>query len=544
MYEDWTSHYENDPHFQPHWDELRVNKYVEIQGKSYTLHHGKVRTEGRICVPFACVKQVIKACHDYAHPGVDKTLQIFNRSYVCFGYKPDDIRTMVASVVNPCPICGQGKGRKGLQPESNHPAPVPEYPFSSVCIDFCDLSSRPCTANNWTYDYVLVVVCRLTGYVVAVPCSKTLDAQGLADMYLERVVPIMGLPQEIFSDQDHLVTAEFFKELCSLSGIAMKQSTIKRPQSNGRAERAVQVVVESLRQWLLKTSSKNWAQLLPLAIWASNDIPGPISGYSPHYLVFGRNPVGFGDCPPVVPQSESRDAVGFFKKLVADRKMVQNELNRLHRRKAEQFLKAHPPHVYVFGERVWYRDYRSKKATDKLHRVWEGPGEILQRLGRNTYLVATERGELALNSMRLKPYLAPEEGGPPLHYYTDQEFLVESDKYVIEDILSHQKVGRGPRKRIEWEVKYRGFPNTEFQPASAFMHDINDIWRAYNKKHGIDLQLSDIRCILAQTAQGSQLEPEFRHRLAIQTNQAKEWKAMVAEFEAQKQTIAPHKTGH
>ena len=180
-------------------------------------------------------------------------------------------------VVNPCPICGQGKGRKGLQPESNHPAPVPEYPFSCLCIDVCDLSSCPCTANNRTYDYVLVVVCRLTGYVVAVLCSKTLDAQGLADMYLERVVCIMGLPQEIFSDQDHLVTAEFFKQLCSLSGIAMKQSTIKRAGSNGRAERAVQVVVESLRQWLLKTSSKNWAQLLPLAIWASNDIPRQIS---------------------------------------------------------------------------------------------------------------------------------------------------------------------------------------------------------------------------------------------------------------------------
>ena len=243
-----------------------------------------------------------------------------------------------------------------------------------MCIDLCDLSSRPCTANKWTHDYVLVVVCRLTGYIVAVPCSKTLDAQALADMYLERVVPIMGLPQEIFSNQDHLVTAEFFKELCSLSGIAMKQSTIKRPQSNGRAERAVQVVVESLRQWLLKTSSKNCAQLLPLAIWASNEIPGPISGYSPHYLVFGRNPVGFGDWPPVVPKCESRDAVGLLEKLVADRKMVQNELNRLHRRRAEQFLKAHPLHVYVFGERVWYCDYRSKKATDKLHRVWEGPG--------------------------------------------------------------------------------------------------------------------------------------------------------------------------
>ena len=69
----------------------------------------------------------------------------------------------------------------------------------------------------------------------------------------------------------------------------------------------------------MKTTDQNWAQLLQLAIWASNDIPGPISGYSPHYLVFGRNPIGFGDCPPILPQSECRDAVGFFQQLVVIR---------------------------------------------------------------------------------------------------------------------------------------------------------------------------------------------------------------------------------
>ena len=159
---------------------------------------------------------------------------------------------MVQSIVNKCNICGQTKGRKGLQPESNHPAPLPEYPFAPVCVDVCDLSGRPCTANGNTYDYVLVVDCRLTGNVGAVPCCKTLTALGLADLYLDRVVPVMGMPQEIFSDQDHLVTAEFFSDLCKLLAISMKQSTINRPQSNGPAERAVQVVVESLRQWLLE----------------------------------------------------------------------------------------------------------------------------------------------------------------------------------------------------------------------------------------------------------------------------------------------------
>ena len=131
--------------------------------------------------------------HFHAHPGIRKTLEIFNRKYSC-AYQRKELHQMVQSIVNKCNICGQTKGRKGLQPESDHPAPVPEYPFASVCVDFCDLSGLPCTANGNTYDYVLVVVCRLTGYVVAVPCSKTLTALGLVDLYMERVVPVMGMP--------------------------------------------------------------------------------------------------------------------------------------------------------------------------------------------------------------------------------------------------------------------------------------------------------------------------------------------------------------
>ena len=336
-----------------------------------------------MCVPYDVVEQVTKACHEYAHPGIRKTLEISNRKY-SFACKPKELHQMVQSIVNKCNIPGQTKGRKGLQPESNHPASVPGYPFASVCVDLCDLN------DGNTYDYVLVVVCRLTGNVVAVPCSKTLTTLGLGDLYLERVVPILGMPQEIFSDQDHLVTAEFLSQFCKLSGISMKQSIIKRPQSHGRAERAVQVVIESLRQWVVKTTQQNLAQLLPLPIGASNDIPGPISGYSPHYLVFGRNVIRFGDCPPILPQSECRDAVGFFQQFVQDRRYIQDSLNKIHRRKAEEFRKAHPPHVYVFGEKLWYRDYKTKKATVKLHRVWQEPGEVLQRLGSNTYLIATE----------------------------------------------------------------------------------------------------------------------------------------------------------
>ena len=137
---------------------------------------------------------------------------------------------------------------------------------------------------------------------------------------------------------------------------------------------------------------------------------------------------------------------------------------------------------------------------------------------------------MALDTMRLKPYVAPEEGTPPLHYLTDQDFLVESDKYVIGGIVSHMKVERGRCKHIEWEVKYRGYPETEFQPASALMHDMDVLWTQYNQKHKIDLELSDIRQVLARWAPNSTLDGEFEARLVIQTTQRTAWRALIVLF--------------
>ena len=50
---------------------------------------------------------------------------------------------------------------------------------------------------------------------------------------------------------------------------------------------------------------------LPLAVWAVNDLPGIHSPYSPHKLVFGRDPIGFGDCLPVQDEC-AEDALTFF----------------------------------------------------------------------------------------------------------------------------------------------------------------------------------------------------------------------------------------
>ena len=67
-----------------------------------------------------------------------------------------------------------------------------------------------------------------------------------------------------------------------------------------------------------------------------------------------------------------------------------------------------------------------------------------------------------LKSRDSKAEIAAEVKGkePPLHYYTDSEFLMDPEKYIIEDIEGHTKSGRGKNRHIQWDVKYKGFPDT------------------------------------------------------------------------------------
>ena len=81
--------------------------------------------------------------------------------------------------------------------------------------------------------------------------------------------------------------------------------------------------------------------------------------------------------------------------------------------------------------------------------------------------------------MRLKLYIPPHtepgdgEDAAPLHYYTDQEFLVETEKYVAEKDLDHKPKRATSREKKKWLVKYKRYLDPEWQPASSFMHDIH-----------------------------------------------------------------------
>ena len=123
--------------------------------------------------------------------------------------------------------------------------------------------------------------------------------------------------------------------------------------------------------------------------------------------------MGFGACPPIIPEDGSEDAVFFFNRLISERKQVQTRLSQIHKRRTREFLKQPPLQVFQPRHRVWVRIHKDLKNcpnTSKVEQIWTGPAEVLESLGTGRYRVYTHKGEQILESVRLKPYYPPISG--------------------------------------------------------------------------------------------------------------------------------------
>ena len=100
-------------------------------------------------------------------------------------------------------------------------------------MDFIGLLSK-----SQGYDYLWVVICRLTSMVHLIPINTTIKASELASIYVKEVVRLHGLPDTIVSDRDSKFTSKFWKETHRILGTRLLMSTTFHPQTDGASERA------------------------------------------------------------------------------------------------------------------------------------------------------------------------------------------------------------------------------------------------------------------------------------------------------------------
>jgi len=139
------------------------------------------------------------------------------------------------------------------------------------------------------HDAIWVVVDRLTKQRHLVPCSTTVDARDLADLFLQHVFRLQGLPRTITSDQGPQFASAFWHRLCARLGIELRLSTAFHPQTDGQTERMNAVMEQYLRSYV-NYLQDDWADCLPIAEFASNNHTSETTAVSPFFANLGYDP--------------------------------------------------------------------------------------------------------------------------------------------------------------------------------------------------------------------------------------------------------------
>ena len=113
------------------------------------------------------------------------------------------------------------------------------------------------------YNYLWVVLCRLTSMTHLVPITTRTKASELAWLYFREIVRLHGLPESIVSDRDSKFTSKFWREVHRLLGTRLLMSTAFHPQTDGASERAIQSVSQVLRS-MVGPKQQDWVEKIPM----------------------------------------------------------------------------------------------------------------------------------------------------------------------------------------------------------------------------------------------------------------------------------------
>jgi hypothetical protein len=203
----------------------------------------------------------------------------------------------VAASVAACKCCDMAKARS-ITPAG----PLQPLPIMGLFFRFNVDLAGPLEESPRGNSYVMIVVEHLTGTVIlsAIP-RKT--AANTAAAFSRQTLAVFGAPACVVTDQGNEWLGEF-KQLLVAWEIDHRPGSRNHPQSNGKAERWVQIVKATLRACMTKHAlasapplggatgplpkAFDWDDALPRIQLALNSSAQASTGMSAYFLLFGR----------------------------------------------------------------------------------------------------------------------------------------------------------------------------------------------------------------------------------------------------------------
>ncbi|XP_073031193.1 uncharacterized protein [Primulina eburnea] len=280
--------------------------------------------------------------------------------------------------------------RREVKIEHQRPAgllqslPIPQWKWEHITMDF--VVGLPKTQKG--FNSIWVIVDRLTKSSHFLPVKTTYSMNQYAEVYIQEIVRLHGIPVSIVSDRDPRFTSEFWKSLHRALGTKLAFSTAYHPQSDGQSERVIQILEDMLRACTIDFPG-SWDSKLPLVEFTYNNSYQSSIGLAPYEALYGRK-----------------------SEVVA---LIQERMKTAQSRQKSYADVRRRPLSFEVGDHVFIKIAPLKGVMrfgkkGKLSPRYIGPFEILNKIGERAYRLALppdlDRVHNVFHVSMLRKYLA------------------------------------------------------------------------------------------------------------------------------------------
>nr|GEU85209.1 retrotransposon-related protein [Tanacetum cinerariifolium] len=229
---------------------------------------------------------------------------------------------------------------------------------------------------------------RLSKYAHIMALSHPYTASSVAQVFLDTVYKLHGLPSSIVSDRDTVFLSNFWRSLFKLLKVELKMSTAYHPQTDGQTE-VVNKCLECFRRCMSGERPKEWVQWLPLAEFWYNTNKHSSIVVTPFEVVYGQTPPLH--IPYLAGESVMEVVDRTLQAIEATIEMLKFHLKRSQDRMKNYADKKRSEREFEVGMWVYLKLQPHRQVTirkeqqHKLSPKYYGPFMILAKVGAVAY---------------------------------------------------------------------------------------------------------------------------------------------------------------
>jgi len=292
--EDWIREQKNPANKEvaklfKHLEENPKSEYYKIAENNllvkvdkHTSASGKLILRERIVVPDTLKGFILRLHHNlplHAHQGGKRLHHMLAERFFWPRMRKDAQRW-----VQSCLTCARRKTSRNLNLGLTEPVHA-QHPFQVVGIDLVGKCLETTQGHKW----ILTIVDHFTRWPIAIALPDR-KATTIAHALAKHLICEHGAPLKILSDQGKELIGNALSYLYKRWGIKPAMTGGYNPQANGACERFHRWLNVSMTQ-LYDRKTPNWDEYLPALCFAYRVSQNDATGYSPYYLLHGREAV-------------------------------------------------------------------------------------------------------------------------------------------------------------------------------------------------------------------------------------------------------------